>query len=88
MSAEKSPPEGESSGLSKGFSTQIKYALRNAEIPGNMPAAAVVAELQRYASSVGLSLTARCMRCGAPLWAPQSLNAKLGPKCRRLRSGA
>lgn len=48
-----------------------------------MPAAAVVAELQKYAASVGLVLTARCTRCGAPLWAPRSVSVKLGPTCRK-----
>ncbi|WP_350225118.1 DUF6011 domain-containing protein [Arthrobacter sp. efr-133-R2A-120] len=48
----------------------------------SMPAAAVVAELQKYAAAMGLTLTARCRRCGAPLWAARSLHAKLGPVCR------
>lgn len=49
----------------------------------NMPAAAVVAELQRYAASVGLTLTCRCTRCGSPLWNAKSISRKLGPTCRR-----
>ncbi|MGM7777907.1 DUF6011 domain-containing protein [Arthrobacter sp. KNU-44] len=32
---------------------------------------------------MGLTLTARCRRCGAPLWASESLHAKLGPVCRK-----
>jgi hypothetical protein len=53
----------------------------------NMPAAAVVAELQMYAQSVGLVLAARCTRCGAPLWASRSVSAKLGPTCRKQEAG-
>jgi hypothetical protein len=52
----------------------------------NMPAVAVVAELQKYAASVGLVLTARCTRCGAPLWASQSISTKLGPTCRKQKA--
>lgn len=54
----------------------------------NLPAAAVVAELQKYAASVGLSLTCRCARCGSPLWNARSVSAKLGPSCRRIAGKA
>lgn len=60
------------------------YGTSNAmQHAATMPAAAVVAQLQVYAAAMGLSLTARCRRCGAPLWAAQSLHVKLGPVCRR-----
>lgn len=52
----------------------------------NMPAQAVVAELQKYARSVGLVLCCRCAACGAPLFNAESVSKKLGPTCRR-RSG-
>ncbi len=46
------------------------------------PAVAVIAELQAYAASVGMTLTTRCIRCKAPLWNPVSLHHHLGPVCR------
>ncbi|MBG6218435.1 hypothetical protein IWX75_002918 [Arthrobacter sp. CAN_A6] len=46
------------------------------------PAAAVIAEMQRYAASVGMVLTSRCIRCKAPLWNAKSLHHHLGPICR------
>lgn len=48
----------------------------------NKPAAAVLAELQEYANSMGLVLTARCIRCGAPLTKPESIAVHIGPKCK------
>lgn len=51
--------------------------------PPNVPAAAVIAELQRYAAFVGLVLTARCANCGRPLFAAASVHARLGPTCRK-----
>lgn len=46
------------------------------------PAVAVIAELQTYAASVGMTLTTQCARCKAPLWNPVSLHHHLGPVCR------
>ncbi|MFD1845340.1 DUF6011 domain-containing protein [Arthrobacter flavus] len=51
------------------------------------PTAAVIAEMQRYADSVGLVLTTRCTRCKAPLWNPKSLHHHLGPVCRAKENG-
>lgn len=51
--------------------------------PPTVPAAAVIAELQRYAAFVGLVLTARCATCGRPLFAAASIHARRGPTCRR-----
>jgi len=50
--------------------------------PPNVPAAAVIAELQRYAAFVGLVLTARCVNCGRPLFAAASVHDRIGPTCR------
>lgn len=45
------------------------------------PSDATLAILRRSAAAFGLSVVARCSRCGAPLWAPRSVAAKLGPTC-------
>ena len=41
------------------------------------------AELRALADSLGLVVAMRCAYCGAPLWAPASLEAGAGPICRR-----
>lgn len=50
------------------------------------PSDITLAILRASAAAFGLSLTCRCTRCGAPLWAARSVSAKLGPKCRRLQA--
>lgn len=47
------------------------------------PTDVTLAILRRSAAAFGLSLAVRCTRCGAPLWASNSVATKLGPTCKR-----
>lgn len=50
---------------------------------GTHPTDITLAILRKSVAAFGLTLSTRCTRCGAPLWAAASVAAKLGPTCRK-----
>lgn len=73
-------PAGQRDGLGKSSSTPTTSIIQAASL---MPPAALIAEVQIWAASVGFICTRKCTRCGAPLYAAASLARGIGPKCSK-----
>ncbi|MFJ6155550.1 DUF6011 domain-containing protein [Pseudarthrobacter sp. NPDC092184] len=90
MSNEESPAFGGSAGAASGLG-DLPFQYGAADVPPVAqhanPSDVTLALLRRAAAAFGLSLAARCTRCGAPLWAAASVAAKLGPTCARRGAG-
>lgn len=86
MAKDKAPAFGGSAGASHGLG-DLPFQYGSADVPPAPqhanPSDVTLAVLRRAAAAFGLSLTTRCTRCGAPLWASASVSAKLGPACRK-----